>query len=79
MILLADSNGPCTKRTCAHHSVCVESEDLAFCECPECPLHHDPVCGSDGVTYENECLLRRAACTQETDRLVVVENGPCSE
>ncbi len=33
-----DSNGPCTKRSCNHHSLCVESGDLAFCECPECTL-----------------------------------------
>ena len=36
--LFTDSNGPCTKRSCNHHSICVESGDLAFCECPDCTM-----------------------------------------
>lgn len=72
-----DSNGPCSKRTCNHHSICVESEDLAFCECPKCAEEYAPVCGSDGSTYHNVCKLQRAACQQETS-IVVVEQGPCS-
>lgn len=72
----SDSNGPCSKRTCNHHSICVESEDLAFCECPKCAEEYAPVCGSDGSTYHNVCKLQRAACQQETS-IVVVEQGPC--
>eukprot|EP00094_Tigriopus_californicus_P000322 TCALIF_00311-PA protein Name:"Similar to Agrn Agrin (Mus musculus)" AED:0.20 eAED:0.20 QI:0/0.36/0.34/0.86/1/1/23/48/1678 len=74
---ICDSNGPCSKRTCNHHSICVESEDLAFCECPKCAEEYAPVCGSDGSTYHNVCKLQRAACQQETS-IVVVEQGPCT-
>jgi len=33
------------------------------CVCAtQCPLHWKPVCGSDGVSYDNHCNLHKAAC-----------------
>ncbi|XP_069938067.1 four-domain proteases inhibitor [Cherax quadricarinatus] len=45
-------------------------------QCPDfCPDHYDPVCGSDQVTYDNDCRLRSVACTNR--QLKKVHDGPC--
>ena len=74
----ADSRGPCSRRYCNSNSYCVESGDLAYCECPKCDLHFSPVCGSDGITYANECFLRKASCDKEED-IKIVAKGHCSK
>nr|XP_046262276.1 probable pancreatic secretory proteinase inhibitor isoform X1 [Scatophagus argus] len=41
-----------------------------------CPLNYSPVCGSDGVTYPNECSL----CVQRLEKnadILIVSEGPC--
>ena len=51
----------------------------AGCVCPEiCPQFVDPVCGSDGVTYDNTCELQKASCEQEK-HIKVMMNGSCGE
>ncbi|XP_064122457.1 serine protease inhibitor dipetalogastin-like [Macrobrachium nipponense] len=45
-------------------------------ECPQiCPFIYDPVCGSNGQTYGNDCQLGIAACEDPT--ISKVSDGQC--
>ena len=65
--------------TCDLHSVCVGGR----CECPSSCAHMsglvtERVCGTDGLTYADECDLRLRSCA--TNTLIVVANvGGCGE
>ncbi|CAL4084615.1 unnamed protein product, partial [Meganyctiphanes norvegica] len=71
------SGGPCTNHVCAMGGVCVEREGSAVCECPTCGAQLDPVCGDDGISYDNECLLRSKACNTRS-RIIVRYRGKCN-
>ncbi|XP_068213252.1 tomoregulin-1-like [Palaemon carinicauda] len=44
-------------------------------ECGKCPKVRKPVCGSNGVTYSNECVLEAAACKGEN--VTLAYTGEC--
>uniref|UniRef100_A0A8C2YQ89 Agrin n=1 Tax=Chinchilla lanigera TaxID=34839 RepID=A0A8C2YQ89_CHILA len=68
--------GPCDQcGQCRFGALC--EAETGRCVCPsECVASAQPVCGSDGYTYANECELHVHACTQQIN-LHVVSAGPC--
>ena len=50
---------------------------LEFKGCGEfCPFIYEPVCGSDGKKYSNECLLDIEKC-KNNPNLSIVPTGEC--
>lgn len=65
--------------TCNFGASCVVEGAVASCLCPEiCLESYNPVCGSDGVDYSNECDLNAAACSQQKS-VTVVFQGLCGK
>ncbi|XP_072165244.1 follistatin-related protein 5-like [Diadema setosum] len=67
----------CSRVECPKGSECFVNKTTNTAECicrPYCKPHYKPVCGSDGVIYDNHCELHRAACLSGT-RIVVHNNG----
>lgn len=48
------------------YAICSISDDgERECTCPEiCTADYSPVCGTDGQTYSNLCMMRVSACKQ---------------
>ena len=70
----------CVETKCHFYSACVEQPNgQAACVCNEkCTLKFEPVCGSNGKTYINDCLMRADACKQRKS-FVVLQKGACSK
>uniref|UniRef100_A0A2R9ALS7 Agrin n=1 Tax=Pan paniscus TaxID=9597 RepID=A0A2R9ALS7_PANPA len=79
----ADASAPatCAEMRCEFGARCVEESGSAHCVCPmlTCPeANATKVCGSDGVTYGNECQLKTIACRQGL-QISIQSLGPCQE
>ncbi|XP_070111706.1 agrin isoform X12 [Equus caballus] len=71
----------CAEIRCEFGASCVEEAGSAHCVCPTptcLGANATKVCGSDGVTYGNECQLRTIACRQGLD-ISIQSLGPCQE
>uniref|UniRef100_A0A4W5QM83 Agrin n=1 Tax=Hucho hucho TaxID=62062 RepID=A0A4W5QM83_9TELE len=69
--------GPCDEvcANCSFGAIC--DGQSGSCVCPqECVESHQPVCGSDGSTYDSECELNVRACTKQLE-LRVLAQGEC--
>ncbi|XP_054266356.1 agrin-like [Macrosteles quadrilineatus] len=70
------ASGPCSSHKCLHGAECVEKGGLPVCECPQCSTEFSPICGSDGISYGNECKLRLQSC-QHMRNISIVHSGLC--
>jgi len=69
--------GDCSTVSCRPGRECRLVSGLPSCLCrAACPHRPNPVCGSDGVSYENHCLLHRAACRSDR-RVAPLHPGTC--
>lgn len=70
--------GPCSDHICKFGATCRVHSGVPMCECPSCSSEFEPVCGSDGVSYGNECKLRLEACRHHKEIKIRYE-GPCGK
>ena len=81
-LMLSDSfsteDNPCTSLKCPPNRDCsIDHMGHARCVCPmPCQQMMQLVCGSDGVTYDNPCELKRQTCLQNT-YATLAHIGPC--
>uniref|UniRef100_A0A667YN01 Transmembrane protein with EGF-like and two follistatin-like domains 2a n=1 Tax=Myripristis murdjan TaxID=586833 RepID=A0A667YN01_9TELE len=67
----------CDINTCKFDGECLRIGDTVTCICDfKCNNDYVPVCGSNNQNYQNECFLRRDACKQQSEVLVISE-GAC--
>ena len=68
----------CAKVVCPDpRQHCRVVQGAPTCQCNEiCTADWNPVCGSDGTTYPNECSLEVEAC-KTGKKLSVIKQGQC--
>ena len=55
---------PCINVTCDYYGYCKAlAPHVVRCVCAEiCPSYKEPVCSSNGTTYDNKCLFEQETC-----------------
>ena len=76
---IAALKDPCLKTVCKFYSRCVKAPDnTVSCVCSSgCTEDYNPVCGSNKVTYTNNCSRMVESCSTKTD-IWFVKNGACA-
>ena len=69
---------PCLEVTCHYHGLCKAfGPHDARCVCVDsCPSYHEPVCSSNGTTYDNECFYKQEMCLHQLN-FTVQHPGSC--
>ncbi|RLN93248.1 hypothetical protein BBJ28_00017017 [Nothophytophthora sp. Chile5] len=70
------SDGACPDSSKSSGEASAPDAGSAACS-DACPEIYSPVCGSNGVTYSNECFLGIAQCTSQSE-ITQVSDGECS-
>ncbi|KAL9961211.1 hypothetical protein ACROYT_G030114 [Oculina patagonica] len=67
--LLIGDLDPCRDINCTYHSYCKAYTPVRYaCICQEhCPSYEEQVCGSNGRTFKNLCLLQKDICTRRAN------------
>ncbi|RUS83809.1 hypothetical protein EGW08_008421, partial [Elysia chlorotica] len=68
----------CDGYMCAFGAKCVVHRGRPTCECRQCTEEYDPVCGDNGITYENECKLQQDSCHSE-ESVSIAKRGACDD
>ncbi|XP_022808410.1 uncharacterized protein LOC111345401 [Stylophora pistillata] len=69
---------PCLNITCYFHGLCKAfGPHDARCVCIDrCPSYHEPICSSNGTTYDNKCLFEQEMCRMRLN-FTVQHPGSC--
>ena len=70
---------PCINVSCNYFAVCKAfGPKDARCICVDnCPSYDEPVCSSNGTTYDNECIFQREMCRLKAN-FTLYHPGDCT-